>query len=94
MLFYKTIAPILFYRCDEIMLNGSKKSPNQQRASFGHAQKMRAAMTYAFGRIYGLGNLQWHKDAVSGSMVGNPSVSDTVSSYMLSLHRRKVIFIF
>ena len=51
---------------------------------------MRAAMTYAFGRLYGLGTLPWHQSEVTGAMVGNPSVSDTVSSYMVSLRRRKV----
>ena len=51
---------------------------------------MRASMTYAFGRIHGLGSLPWHKNETTGKMVGNPSVSQTVSSYMLSLRRRKV----
>ena len=51
---------------------------------------MRAAMTYAFGRLHGLGTLPWHQSEVTGAMVGNPSVSDTVSSYMVSLRRRKV----
>ena len=47
-------------------------------------------MTYAFGRLHGLGTLPWHESEVTGAMVGNPSVSDTVSSYMVSLRRRKV----
>ena len=47
-------------------------------------------MTYAFGRLHGLGTLPWHLSEVTGAMVGNPSVSDTVSSYMVSLRRRKV----
>ena len=51
---------------------------------------MRASMTYAFGRLHGLGTLPWHQSEVTGAMVGNPSVSDTVSSYMVSLRRRKV----
>ena len=51
---------------------------------------MRAAMTYAFGRLHGLGTLPWHQSEVTGAMVGNPSVSDTVSTYMVSLRRRKV----
>jgi len=45
-------------------------------------------MTYAFGRLHGLGTLPWHQSEVTGAMVGNPSVSDT--SYMVSLRRRKV----
>jgi hypothetical protein len=47
-------------------------------------------MTYAFGRIHGLGSLPWHESESTGRMVGNPSVSNTVSSYMISLRRRKV----
>ncbi|KAJ7892110.1 hypothetical protein B0H14DRAFT_2560482 [Mycena olivaceomarginata] len=61
------------------------------RASYNHAQKMQAAMTYAFGRLCGLGSLPWHEsDSTSGKMVGNPSVSETVAAYMTSLRRRKV----
>jgi len=47
-------------------------------------------MTYGFGRLHGLGTLPWHKSEITGQMVGNPSVSDTVSSYMVSLRGRKV----
>lgn len=50
---------------------------------------MRAAMSYAFSRIYRLGNAAWHVDA-NGNMGGNPSVSEQVASYMVSLRRRKV----
>ena len=77
-------------RCDEINLDGSDKAPSIVRNTYAHAQKMRAAMTYAFGRLHGLGTLPWHQSEVTGAMVGNPSVSDTVSSYMVSLRRRKV----
>ncbi|KAG1833269.1 DNA breaking-rejoining enzyme [Suillus subalutaceus] len=52
---------------------------------------MRASMTYAFGRLSGLGNLTWHESDIGGGlMVGNPSISIKVSSYMCSLRRRKV----
>ncbi|KAJ7847634.1 hypothetical protein B0H14DRAFT_2769829 [Mycena olivaceomarginata] len=51
---------------------------------------MRAAMTYAFGRLLGLGSLPWHQSESTGKMVGNPSVSETVATYMTSLRRRKV----
>jgi hypothetical protein len=51
---------------------------------------MRAAVTYAFGRLHGLGSLPWHASESTGRMVGNPSVSNEVSSYMVSLRRRKV----
>jgi len=48
-------------------------------------------MTYAFGRLNGLGNMPWHEsDAGGGIMVGNPSISIEVSSFMCSLRRRKV----
>ena len=47
---------------------------------------MRAAMTYAFGRLYGLGMVAWQEN----ERAGNPSVSNVVSSYMMSLRRRKV----
>lgn len=77
-------------RCDEINLDGSNKSSSIVRNTYVHAQKMRAAMTYAFGRLHGLGGLPWHRSEATGAMVGNPSISDTVSSYMVSLRRRKV----
>lgn len=74
------------------MLDGSPKPVDKLRATYSHAQKMRAAMTYAFGQIHGLGTLSWHQDTHSRKMVGNPSVSVAVSSYMISLHRRKVTY--
>ncbi|KAH9009297.1 hypothetical protein EDB85DRAFT_1881694 [Lactarius pseudohatsudake] len=77
------------YRCDELTLNGKNRLSTQVRATYGTAQKMRASMTYAFGRIHGLGSMHWQRGA-DGRMVGNPSVSEVVSRYMLSLHRRKV----
>lgn len=77
-------------RCDSVNLNGTDKDVNQERSTYAHAQKMRAAMTYVFGRIHGLGTLPWHKQDFTGKMVGNPSVSVAVSSYMVSLRRRKV----
>ncbi|KAH7903548.1 hypothetical protein BJ138DRAFT_1107580 [Hygrophoropsis aurantiaca] len=75
--------------CDEIKLDGSRKPKSEYRDSYGHAQKMRAAMTYAFGRLHGLGQVAW-QESPPGHWLGNPSVSSTVSSYMCSLRRRKV----
>ncbi|KAH9007917.1 hypothetical protein EDB85DRAFT_1866007, partial [Lactarius pseudohatsudake] len=75
--------------CDELDLNGKTRLSTQVRATYGTAQKMRASMTYAFGRIHGLGSMHWQRGGVDGRMVGNPSVSEVVSRYMLSLHRRK-----
>ena len=78
------------HRCDEIKLDGTRKSPTEKRGSYVYAQKMRASMTYAFGRIQGLGSQSWQKSEVSGRMIGNPSVSESVATYMMSLRNRKV----
>lgn len=51
---------------------------------------MRAATTYGFGRLNGLGDLVWHKSEISNKMVGNPSISTLVTMYMHSLQKRKV----
>ena len=79
------------HRCDELRLEDGSRRPHDDRcATYGTAQKMRASMTYVFGRICHLGNVPWQRHPLDGSMVGNPSVSEMVSRYMLSLHRRKV----
>ncbi|KAF8899474.1 hypothetical protein CPB84DRAFT_1815663 [Gymnopilus junonius] len=54
----------------------TSKPQNQIHDSYVHGQKMCASMTYLFGQILGL---------VSGKMTGNPSISEQVSSYMMSL---------
>ena len=72
------------------MLDGKHRPASQRRDSYTHAQKMRAAMTYTFGRTFGLGSRPWQLNEVTGTMAGNPSVSETVSSYMMSLRNRKV----
>jgi hypothetical protein len=78
------------YRCDELNLDGTPRPSTEVRATYGTAQKMRASMTYAFGRLHGLGSMHWQHSPLGEGMVGNPSVSEAVSRYMLSLHRRKV----
>lgn len=80
----------VIHRCDTVTLTGSTKPTGENRNSFAHAQKMRAAMTYAFGRVHNLGSIPWHQSETTGLMVGNPSISELVSSYMLSLNMRKV----
>ncbi|KAG2086167.1 uncharacterized protein F5147DRAFT_644670 [Suillus discolor] len=71
---------MMIRRCDSINLDGTQKPLNEERGTYGHAQKMRASMTYAFGRLQGLGNMWWHESDVGGGvMVGNPSIS-TVSN--------------
>ncbi|KAG2131339.1 DNA breaking-rejoining enzyme, partial [Suillus clintonianus] len=77
-------------RCDSLNLDGTTKPSNQDHGTYGHAQKMRASMTYAFRRLNSLGNMPWHESDIGGGiMVGNPSISVEVSSYMCSLCRCK-----
>ncbi|KIK62863.1 hypothetical protein GYMLUDRAFT_134120, partial [Collybiopsis luxurians FD-317 M1] len=76
--------------CDSIKLNGEEHPQNEIRKGYVHAQKMRAAATFAFGRLFGKGHIPWAVSEMTGNMVGNPSVSELVSAYMVSLRRRKV----
>ncbi|KAH7871393.1 uncharacterized protein C8R40DRAFT_1054560, partial [Lentinula edodes] len=69
--------------------DGKAIPTTRERSTYTHAQKMRAAATFGFGRVHGLGMQAWHRSEVSGKTLGNPSVSETVSTYMLSLRRRK-----
>ncbi|TFK81913.1 hypothetical protein K466DRAFT_468688, partial [Polyporus arcularius HHB13444] len=75
--------------CDEVKLDGSTRAPEERRKTHAHAMKMRAAMTYAYGRLKSRGRQAWMR-AENGRWLGNPSVSDRVSRYMVSLRRRKV----
>ncbi|KAJ3768186.1 DNA breaking-rejoining enzyme, partial [Lentinula raphanica] len=75
--------------CDTVNLDGNPIPAGTERSTYTHAQKMRAAATFGFGRIHGLGMQAWHVSELTGQMLGNPSVSETVSTYMLSLRRRK-----
>src|ERR1700744_6479722 len=77
-------------RCDVINLDESLKPQTQVRETYSSAQKMRAAMTYVFGRMHGLGSFPWHQDHSTGKWLETPSVSHMVSSYMISLRRIKV----
>jgi len=51
-------------------------------------------MTHVFGRDFGLGSEKWHKSETTGNMVGNPSVSTLLASYMVSMRNRKVRIFF
>ncbi|KAG1816275.1 DNA breaking-rejoining enzyme [Suillus variegatus] len=80
----------MIQRCDSINLDGMQKPLSEERGTYGHAQKMHASMTYMFGRLQGLGNMWWHESDVGGGvMVGNPSISTEVSSFMCSLRHHK-----
>lgn len=73
--------------CDTLNLDGTLKDPSVKRDTYSSAQKMRASMTYMFGRIHGLGTLQWQEHERTGEMKGNPSVCEAVSTYMISLRQ-------
>ncbi|KAG1787906.1 uncharacterized protein HD556DRAFT_1246001 [Suillus plorans] len=79
-------------RCDENDIwTGKAKDPSVPRATYGTAQKMRAAISHKFGRDYQLGTQPWlEHPAVLGKFIGNPSLSVTISQYMVSLRRRKI----
>ncbi|PPQ95984.1 hypothetical protein CVT26_016200 [Gymnopilus dilepis] len=70
--------------CDTIGLDG-KPAVGPRATTYAHAQKMRASMTHVFGRVLGIGSQPWKQ----ASREGNRSVSEKVSTYMLSLRRRK-----
>jgi hypothetical protein len=80
--------------CDNVGLDGKPKDPSIPRGSYSHAQKLHAAAMYGFGRLHGFGSLAWQKSEVSGKMIGNPSVSETVSRYMITLRKKKVSSLF
>jgi hypothetical protein len=58
-------------------------------ASFSHALKMRAAVSYHYAQQPGIGSEKWHQDG-QRAWLGNPALSHMVSCYMISLQRRKV----
>lgn len=78
-----------WYSCDEIDLDGVARLPNERRSTYDHGMKMRAALTYAYGRDPAVGTSSWHLTE-AGVWRGNPSKSDRVTQYMRSMHRRKV----
>ncbi|EPQ50941.1 hypothetical protein GLOTRDRAFT_50099, partial [Gloeophyllum trabeum ATCC 11539] len=77
--------------CDDWYLDGTFKPSNVTRRTFNYAMKIRASMTYGFGRFGRRGTLVWDQSrSRNGRWRGNPSISYQVSSYMASLKRRKV----
>jgi hypothetical protein len=82
--------PLTEPRCDEISLDGNPKPVGMVRSKYTHAQKMRASMTHIFGRDFGLGKQDWTKNEQTGHMMGNPSTSHLLGTYMVSLRNRKV----
>ncbi|KAK0492215.1 hypothetical protein EDD18DRAFT_1079783, partial [Armillaria luteobubalina] len=72
------------FRCDGVDMHDIPKVPGEVRSSWSHAQKIRAGITWGFRTTGRRGTERWSDQAT-----GNPSVSDLVSSYMVSLQRRK-----
>jgi len=72
-----------------LMLPRCEKSGDGANHSYANAMKMRASLTYGFGKLRSRGTLMWTVDE-HGNTHGNPSVSSTVTSYMIALKRRKV----
>ncbi|KAJ3979276.1 hypothetical protein F5890DRAFT_1421601, partial [Lentinula detonsa] len=62
----------IMHSCDSMNLDGSPINTNVEQSTYTHAQKMRAAATFGFGRIHSLGMQAWHQSEISGQMLGNP----------------------
>lgn len=77
-------------RCDDVDIDGTTKPKSSKRGSYSHAEKIRAMATYAFSRVHHIGRVPWHEDPSTQKWYGNPSISETVSTYMCSLRRKKV----
>jgi hypothetical protein len=81
-------------KCDDCdMYTALPKDPSVHRATYSHAQKMRAAISHKFGRDFGLGAQPWQQNLLMEKFLGNPSVSVLVGQYMISLRHRKVCFL-
>ncbi|KAF5339627.1 hypothetical protein D9611_011514 [Ephemerocybe angulata] len=86
----KFICAWIMNAADYILLDGSTRPVHSKPASYAWAQKMRASMTYMFGIVFELGMTAWNATGDGVVMRGNPSISNNVSTYMMSLCRRKV----
>ncbi|EEB89550.1 hypothetical protein MPER_12335, partial [Moniliophthora perniciosa FA553] len=78
----------IMHSCDDTNLDGTKKSPDELRSSYSHAEKQRAAFRFGYEQ-HGLMDT-WRESEVTGKMLGNPMTSPVVSKYMSGLKRRKV----
>ncbi|KIY67164.1 hypothetical protein CYLTODRAFT_353777 [Cylindrobasidium torrendii FP15055 ss-10] len=77
-------------RCDYVQLDGTPRPNSSTPATWATAQKMRAALTFVFGKICGLGTTPWHESELKrGVWLGNPSASPVLSSFMTGLSREK-----
>jgi hypothetical protein len=81
------ISAWIFVECDiPDPLNNIRMQCNDK--TYSQALKMRAAVSFHYNEL-GRGSNSWHQGK-DGSWMGNPSLSNKVSRYMLSLQRRKV----
>ncbi len=81
-----------YIRADTIDFDtGRQRDLSFTPVTYARAQKMRAAISHKFGRGFKIGTQVWCENPITpGSFYGNPSLSVTVSEYMISLRRRKV----
>ena len=83
------IAGWIFRKCEKPII--SEPSTMQcEGLSFSYALKIRAAISYFYAQNEGRGSEKWHQDQ-QGAWLVNPALSHTVSRYMISLQRRKVM---
>ncbi|KAF9502885.1 hypothetical protein BS47DRAFT_1369940 [Hydnum rufescens UP504] len=79
---------INFPRCDEIDIETNKqRAVNEPRSTYGHAQKIRAAISHKYGQDLGLGAQPWRIEG--DRTTGNPSMAPSLATYMVSLRQRK-----
>jgi hypothetical protein len=74
---------------DELEEDEAKGSGGGGGATYSHALKMRAAISWGFTSRFGCVH-QAYASTGTGKWIGNPSLSPHVSKYMISLQRRKV----
>ena len=82
------IANWIYRRCEKAIAADPSTKQNEG-LFFSQALKMRSAMSYHYAQDERRGSEKWHQDR-DGRWLGNPSLSHTVSRYMISLQRRKV----
>ncbi|KAM5541490.1 hypothetical protein V8D89_004680 [Ganoderma adspersum] len=77
-------------RADDIDVStGEEKALSIPHVSYDYAQKMCAAISHKFAREFKCSSHPWTENPLTGKFTGNPSLSLTVSQYMISLRRRR-----
>ncbi|PIL29089.1 hypothetical protein GSI_09137 [Ganoderma sinense ZZ0214-1] len=79
-----------YHRADDVDIStGEEKPLSIPRVSYDYAQKMRAAISHKFACEFKCGSHPWTENPLTGRFTGNPSLSMTVSQYMISLRHRQ-----